>query len=63
MGAWEVLWPRCWVSTAPCPCPLVAIDDVYSPSGEAEELLKMRGLTPERIADAAKSVVTRRKSL
>ena len=44
-----------------CPVPLsmVAIDDVYSPSGEADELLKLRGLTPERIAEAAKSVIAR----
>ncbi len=46
-----------------CPVPLsvVAIDDVYSPSGEAEQLLEMRGLTPARIASAAKSVIERRK--
>ena len=47
-----------------CPVPLsvVAIDDVYSPSGEADELLKLRGLTPEQIASAAKGVITRKQS-
>ena len=52
----EVLGEHC-----PVPLSMVAIDEVYSPSGEAEELLEMRGLTPERIAQAAKSVI-RRKS-
>ena len=45
-----------------CPVPMsvVAIDDVYSPSGEADQLLQMRGLTPERIAQAARSAVARK---
>ncbi len=47
-----------------CPVPLsmVAIDDAYSPSGEADQLLKLRGLTPERIASAAKSVIQRKSA-
>ncbi len=53
----EVLGEHC-----PVPLSMVAIDEVYSPSGEAEQLLKLRGLTPERIAQAAKSVVRRKAS-
>ena len=44
----------------PVPMSMVAIDDVYSPSGEADQLLQMRGLTPERIAQAARSAVARK---
>lgn len=44
----------------PVPMSMVAIDDVYSPSGEADQLLQMRGLTPERIAQAARSAVERK---
>ena len=51
----EVLGEHC-----PVPLSMVAIDEVYSPSGEAEQLLEMRGLTPERIAQAAKSVIRRK---
>ena len=51
----EVLGEHC-----PVPLSMVAIDEVYSPSGEAEELLEMRGLTPERIAQAAKSAIRRK---
>ena len=51
----EVLGEHC-----PVPLSVVAIDEVYSPSGEAEELLEMRGLTPERISQAAKSAIRRK---
>ena len=51
----EVLGEHC-----PVPLSMVAIDEVYSPSGEAEQLLKLRGLTPGRIAQAAKSVIRRK---
>lgn len=51
----EVLGEHC-----PVPLSMVAIDEVYSPSGEADELLQMRGLTPERIAQAARSVIRRK---
>ena len=44
----------------PVPMSMVAIDDVYSPSGEADQLLQMRGLTPDRIAQAARSAVARK---
>ena len=36
---------------------MVAIDDVYSPSGEGDELLELRGLTPARIEEAVRGVV------
>lgn len=44
----------------PVPMSIVAIDDVYTPSGEPDELLELRGLTPARIAEAARGVVERK---
>ena len=44
----------------PTPMSVVAIDDVYTPSGEPDELLELRGLTPARIAEAARGVVARK---
>ena len=51
----RVLAQRC-----PVPMSIVAIEDVYSPSGEAEELLELRGLTPKRIEEAVRGVVGRK---
>ena len=47
-----------------CPVPLamVAIDDVYSPSGQADELLELRGLTAARIEASVRSVLQRKNS-
>ena len=45
-----------------CPVPMavVAIEDAYSPSGDADQLLTLRGLTPQHIATAARSVLNRK---
>ncbi|MEE9198433.1 MAG: transketolase C-terminal domain-containing protein [Dehalococcoidia bacterium] len=45
-----------------CPVPVstVAIEDVYTPSGEAEELLELRGLTAANIEASVRGVVGRK---
>ncbi len=45
----------------PTPMSMVAIDDVYSPSGEANDLLELRGLTSARIEEAVRGVARRKK--
>ena len=48
------------VENCPVPVSTIAIEDVYSHSGEADELLELRGLTPEKIEVAAREVVARK---
>ena len=48
------------VENCPVPVSTIAIEDVYSHSGEADELLELRGLTPEKIQVAAREVVARK---
>ncbi|MCH8088867.1 MAG: transketolase family protein [Chloroflexi bacterium] len=48
------------VENCPVPVSTVAIEDVYSHSGEADELLQLRGLTPEKIQVAVREVVARK---
>ena len=48
------------VENCPVPVSTIAIEDVYSHSGEADELLELRGLTPEKIEVAARGVVARK---
>ena len=52
----EVLGESC-----PVPMSILAIEDVYTHSGEAEELLELRGLTANRIADRAREVIKRKQ--
>ena len=51
---------RVLVETCPVPMSMIAIHDVYSPSGEPDELLELQGLTPARIEEAVRSVVERK---
>ncbi|MFQ5933524.1 MAG: transketolase family protein [Dehalococcoidia bacterium] len=51
---------RVLAEKCPVPMAMVAIEDVYSPSGEPEELLELRGLTAERIAASVRGVVGRK---
>ncbi|MCH7996185.1 MAG: transketolase family protein, partial [Chloroflexi bacterium] len=48
------------VENCPVPVSTVAIEDVYSHSGEADELLELRGLTHEKIEVAVREVVARK---
>ena len=48
------------VENCPVPVSTVAIEDVYSHSGEADELLELRGLTPEKIEVAVRGVMARK---
>lgn len=48
------------VENCPVPVSTVAIEDVYSPSGGADELLELRGLTPEKIEVAVRGAVARK---
>ncbi|MEE9249397.1 MAG: transketolase C-terminal domain-containing protein [Dehalococcoidia bacterium] len=48
------------VENCPVPVSTVAIEDVYSHSGEADELLELRGLTHEKIEVAVRGVVARK---
>ena len=48
---------RVLIERCPVPMSVVALEDVYSPSGESEELLALRGLTPQRISEAARKVI------
>jgi len=45
----------------PVPVKMVAIEDTYAQSGKPEELLEEYGLTAERIAAAAKEVMSLKK--
>lgn len=44
----------------PAPMAFVGVQDVFGESGEAEQLLDKFGLTAERVADAARTVLKRR---
>ena len=48
------------VENCPVPVSTVAIEDVYSHSGEADELLELRGLTHEKIEAAVRGVMARK---
>src|SRR5256712_6619786 len=45
----------------PVPMGFVGVQDVFGESGEAEELLRKYGLTAEKIVDAARDVIERRR--
>ena len=44
----------------PVPMEFVAVDDRYGESGTSSEVLEIMGLTPERIADAARRAIARK---
>ncbi|HEY5606298.1 MAG TPA: transketolase family protein [Thermoplasmata archaeon] len=48
------------VNNDPVPVAMVGVEDTFGESGEAEELLRKYGLTPEKIVDAARGVIRRR---
>jgi len=48
------------VNNDPIPVAMVGVEDTFGESGEAEELLRKYGLTPEKIVDAARGVIRRR---
>lgn len=45
----------------PTPIGMVGVQDVFGESGEAEELLRKYGLTPEKIVETARDVMKRRE--
>ena len=48
------------VNNDPVPVAMVGVEDTFGESGEADELLRKYGLTPEKIVDAARGVIRRR---
>jgi transketolase len=46
----------------PVPMSIIAINDTYSKSGKAEELLQKQGLTADNVENTARSLLLRKRS-